>query len=125
MTVNSYRDLLVWQRSMDLVVACYRLTDGFPRREMYGITSQIRRAAVSVPSNIAEGHGRYHTGDFHRHLSFANGPRCELESQLILAERLGFASADAVANLLEAAAEVGRTMHGLSTALERKMESAR
>ena len=75
--VNGYRDLLVWGRAMDLVVETYRLTEAFPREEKYGLVQQLRRAAVSVPSNIAEGHGRDHLGDYLHHLSIANGSLME------------------------------------------------
>lgn len=73
MQIKSYRDLLVWQKAMDLVVDCYRYVDALPKNETYGLISQVRRAAVSVPANIAEGHGRDHLGDYLRHLSMANG----------------------------------------------------
>lgn len=122
MGVSSYRDLLVWQKAMDFVVGCYRLTEPFPKSELYGLTSQLRRCAVSVPSNIAEGHGRYHTGDFLHHLSFAHGSLCEAETQLVLAERLGYAPPEAVAPLLDSAGEVGRMLNGLAAALERKLD---
>jgi four helix bundle protein len=76
--VQSYRDLQVWQRAMQLTVSVYRLTQGFPREEMHGLTSQLRRAAVSIPSNIAEGQGRNSTGEFRNFLGIARGSNCEL-----------------------------------------------
>lgn len=118
--VNSYRDLLVWQRGMDLVESIYQATQSFPRHEVYGLTAQLRRAAVSVPSNIAEGHGRRHLGDYLHHLSIANGSLFELETQLLLAERLTYlppAEAEAVSRL---SGEVGRMLAGLARALRRR-----
>ena len=88
--VKGYRDLLVWGRAMDLVVEAYRLTEAFPREERYGLVQQVRRAAVSVPSNIAEGHGRDHLGDYLRQLSVANGSLMELETQVLIAGRMGY-----------------------------------
>ncbi len=85
MTVRSYRDLKVWEKAMDLVVESYRLTQLFPRGETYGLTAQIQRAAVSIPANIAEGHGRDHLGNYLRHLSVANGSLMELETHLLIA----------------------------------------
>jgi len=80
MTVRSYRDLIVWQKAMDLVVQCYNLTKNFPNSELYGLTSQLRRAAVSIPSNIAEGHGRSSTKAYVNHLMIAHGSLMELET---------------------------------------------
>ena len=88
--VNGYRDLLVWGRAMDLVVETYRLTEAFPREEKYGLVQQLRRAAVSVPSNIAEGHGRDHLGDYLHHLSIANGSLMEVETQVLIAGRMAY-----------------------------------
>jgi four helix bundle protein len=84
--ISSYRDLHVWQRGMDLVVESYRLTEKLPKAELYGLVSQIRRAAVSIPANIAEGHGRYHTREFLRHLSISKGSLRELETELLVVE---------------------------------------
>ena len=85
---HSFRDLVVWQRAMQLTVAIYRLTQEFPREEMYGLTSQIRRAAISVPSNIAEGHGRLNTGEFRQFLGIARASNFELQTQLEIARAL-------------------------------------
>jgi len=114
--IQSFRDLSVWQKSMDLAVTMYRSTETFPRSEMFGLTSQMRRASVSIPSNIAEGKAiggqRYR-----RHLKFAIGSNAELQTQIELAERLKlFASADAN-NLLEHASEIGRMIAGLLRSL--------
>ncbi len=82
MTIKSYRDLEVWNVAMDLAASCYTLTRLFPKDELYGMTSQIRRAAASIPANIAEGHGREHTKEFLNHLSVARGSLMELETHL-------------------------------------------
>ena len=87
---QSFRDLQIWQKAMQLTVAIYRLTSKFPKEEQYGLTAQIRRAAVSVPSNIAEGHGRLSNREFWQFLSVARGSICELQTQLAIAKSLGF-----------------------------------
>ena len=84
MAIKSYRDLIVWQKAMDLVEDVYKKTKGFPREELYGLTSQLRRAVVSVPSNNAEGQGRNSTKEFLHHLSIAYGSLCEVETQCLL-----------------------------------------
>ncbi|HUF43646.1 MAG TPA: four helix bundle protein [Verrucomicrobiae bacterium] len=91
--VASHKDLLVWQRSMDLVETVYRLTGSFPATEQWGLISQMRRAAISVPSNIAEGYGRQATGEYRHHVSFARGSLLELETQILLARRLKYLQA--------------------------------
>lgn len=88
MKVSHYQQLIVWQKAMDLVEKVYEATKTFPREEVYGITNQLRRAAVSVPSNIAEGQGRRTTADFLRHLGIAYGSLLEVETQLLIAVRL-------------------------------------
>lgn len=90
MEIKSYRDLLVWQKSVELAIAVYKLTDGFPKSEMYGITSQIRRAAVSLPSNIAEGKSRGTRKDYRHFLLNAFGSGAELETQIEISKRLNF-----------------------------------
>ena len=115
--VRSYRDLKVWQVGMDLVVESYHLAKRLPRTEQYGLVSQIRRSALSIPSNIAEGHGRDHLGDYLRHLSFANGSLMELETEILASVRLGYLE-DAIAKpVLAMTAQLGRMMTGLSRAL--------
>ena len=88
--IKSYRDLVVWQKSMALVSEIYLLTKGFPKEELYGITSQIRRSAVSIPSNIAEGYGRNSTQDYIRFLQIACGSLYEIQTQLEIAVNLGY-----------------------------------
>ena len=87
---HSFRDLVVWQRAMELTVAVYQLTQNFPREEMYGLTRQIRRSAISVPSNIAEGQGRGGLNEFRQFLCIARGSTCEVQTQLEIARRLSF-----------------------------------
>jgi four helix bundle protein len=122
-TLTSYHDLIVWQRSIDFVVDTYKLTGTFPRTELYGLASQLQRAAVSVPSNIAEGAGRIHTREFIHHAGIARGSLFEAETQIIVAQRLGYASESDTAPLLLAVSEVGRMLHGLIASLERKLAS--
>jgi len=90
--MNNYKDLKVWQKSVDLTVRVYEATKAFPREEMYGLTSQARRSAVSVPSNIAEGSGRNTKNDFRNFLGISYGSSCELETQLIIANRINYLS---------------------------------
>ena len=117
MPVDSHRDLLVWQKAMDLVVMCYETTRNFPDAERFGLTSQLRRAAVSIPANIAEGHGRKATKAFLNHLSIANGSLMELETHLMIAERLGYVAPDAIAPILCLSGKVGRMLSGLRKSL--------
>jgi four helix bundle protein len=121
MTLNSYHDLIVWQRAVDYGVDTYRLTGQFPRTELYGLTAQLQRAVVSIPSNIAEGAGRIHTREFIHHASIARGSLFESETQIIVAQRLGYVSEEGVQPLLRAVAELGRLLHGLIVSLERKL----
>src|SRR5262245_1773096 len=89
MKVQSYRELEVWKLSMDLAEECFRMTKGFPKEELFGLTSQIRRAAASIPANIAEVQGREHTKEFLHHLSVARGSLMELETHVLLSQRVG------------------------------------
>lgn len=113
MAVRTYQDLLAWQTAMELVVAIYEATRSFPKEEMYGLTSQLRRAAVSVPSNIAEGQAHGDGRDFARFLRMALGSLQEAETQVILAERLGHLTGDSFRTLLEVAGRTGRLTRGL------------
>ena len=115
--VKSYRDLVVWRKAMDAVELIYRLSEGFPKTETYGLTSQIRRAAVSVPSNIAEGQGRKSTKEFLKHLSIAYGSLLEVETQIEIAKRLSYLSQDDCERVFQAVAEIGRLLNGLMSAL--------
>lgn len=124
MAVQNYRDLIAWQRAMDMVKLIYGLTKEFPRDEVFGLTSQIRRAVVSVPSNIAEGQGRSSTKEFIRHLSIGHGSLREVETQLLIAEMQGYISEDDRKRGLELCSEVGRLITGLSNSLKRRLEGA-
>jgi four helix bundle protein len=106
---------------MDFTVACYQATDRFPRTETYRLCDQLQRAAVSVPSNIAEGQGRTHTKEFLYHLSCAQGSLFEAETQILLAERLGYLTPDSAKEVLSLSGEVGRMLNGLRNALLRKI----
>lgn len=117
--IKSYRDLETWQIAMDLVAEVYRVTKLFPRDETYGLTSQLRRAAVSVPSNIAEGQGRDSTKEFLHHLSIAHGSLCEVETQLLVAQTLGYLKQEDAESLANLSASVGRLINGLSRSLKR------
>lgn len=117
MGARNYQDLVVWQKAMDLCQAAYELTKAFPKTEMYGLSSQIRRCAVSIPSNIAEGQGRGSDKEWLRFLAFAYGSLRELETQTILADRFGFADSQDVAKILDSAKEVGRLINGLRKSL--------
>ncbi len=112
-TQGTYENLRVWRRSMDLVLEVYRTTALFPRQEVYGLTSQMRRAAVSVPSNIAEGKGRYSRKELLQFLFRARGSLLELQTQITIARELGFLAAKEGKSLAELAAEVGRLLNGL------------
>jgi four helix bundle protein len=115
--VQHYRQLIAWQKAMDMVTDSYRLTRDFPREELYGLTSQIRRSAVSVPSNIAEGSGRRSTGEFTQFLGHAYGSLCELETQVLIAGNLGYLNQQNSSSFLERTAEVGRIVNGLLSSL--------
>ena len=117
MGVRSYRDLIVWQKAMDLVEEVYGITKFFPREEQFSLTSQLRRSAISVPSNIAEGEGRFSKADFNHFLSISHGSLCEAETQTLLANRLDYIERAVADELLERSAEVGRLIRGLSKSL--------
>jgi four helix bundle protein len=110
---NGFRDLLVWQKSMQLAVEVYKLTKSFPREEVYGLTSQIRRSAISIPSNIAEGHGRLNVAEFRQFLGIARGSTYELQTQLELAQSLEFTSADQAELSSRLSQEIGRMIFAL------------
>src|SRR6266487_1579912 len=119
--VRGYRDLIVWQDSMDLVLSIYRITAAFPKEERYSLVSQLRRAAVSVPSNIAEGHGRSRTGDYLRHLSVAVGSLSEVETQIQIARRLEYITAEDQSRLLDSCNAIGKMFGGLIRSLRRRL----
>jgi four helix bundle protein len=115
---NTYRNLRVWQRSIDLAESIYRLTAAFPPSEMYGLTSQMRRAAVSIASNIAEGWGRRSRKEYGRFVLIARGSNDELQTQLVIAERLGFGKAKELAGATVSSDEIGQMLSGLHRFLQ-------
>lgn len=114
---HGYRDLLAWQRAMELTKIIYRLTETFPQRERFGLCDQLRRAAVSVPSNIAEGYGRASRGEYVQFLGHSRGSAFEIETQLLVAQSLGYGSEEEIAEAQRLCAEVGRLLHGLIQSL--------
>ena len=123
MAVKSFRDLEIWQRAMVLVTRCYRLAEGLPRSEAFGLALQLRRSAVSIPSNIAEGHGRSATGEYLHHLAIAHGSLMELETQVEIAARLGYVKEQHVTDVLRETGELGRMIHGLARNLKARRDS--
>lgn len=117
---RSYRDLRVWQEAMELAEACYRKTGSFPREELFGLTSQIRRAAASIPANIAEGWGRENTGSYVQFLRIAQGSCKELETHVLLAQRVLDELTDDLLALLERADDVGKMLRGLIRSLQKE-----
>ena len=118
--MQGYKELIVWQKAMDLVEAIYRVTQSFPRSEVYGLANQMQRAAVSVPSNIAEGHGLKQTQAYIRHIAIASGSLAELETQLEISDRLGYLPSDE-RTVIAQANEVGRMLSGLRQSLRSKV----
>jgi len=118
--ISHFRELHVWQRGMDIVEAVYRITGGFPKSELYGLTGQVRRAAVSVPSNIAEGHTRASTKEYLNHISMAQASLAEVETQLEIALRLGYIASAEVKPLLGQSIVLGRQLYALRDALLRR-----
>ena len=118
--ISSYRDLHVWQDAMTLAENCYRLTQRFPKSELFGLTSQIRRAVTSVPANIAEGHGRENTGSFIQFLRIAQGSLKELETHLLISARVEIIRQPDIAPLLEKCESIGKRLRSLIRALQDK-----
>ena len=116
--IRTYRDLKVWQDSMQLVEEAYRLALQFPKDEAFGLTTQVKRAAVSIPANIAEGYGRGTTGSYVQFLRIARGSHRELETHLLLVSRLGIAAAPSIEPLLAKCDTVGRMLHGLMSSIQ-------
>jgi four helix bundle protein len=121
--IQSFKDLIVWQRAMGLAESSYGLTKSFPKDEVFGMTSQIRRAAVSVAANVAEGHGREQTGSFVQFLRIAQGSLKELETHLLLAQRLSLSESSAFPPLLSECDEIGRMLRALIRNLQTKPEN--
>lgn len=121
MAIQDYRQLEVWQKAMDLVTWVYQETAGFPKEETYGLMNQIRRAVVSVPSNIAEGQGRKTTKEFLHYLSIARGSLLEVQTQLEIARRLNYLLEEPTKRLDQQLGIVVRLLNGLMRALEKKL----
>lgn len=121
-SIQSYRDLVVWQKAIALSVACYEVSGTLPKDESFGMIAQIRRASVSVAANIAEGHGREHTRSFVNFLRNSQGSLKELETHLIIAEKVGLVSNLQVVPLLNSAEEVGRILRGLIRSLQANLK---
>lgn len=117
--IRSYRDLIVWQKAVEFVKDCYQLTDTFPQREIYGLSQQLRRASVSIPSNIAEGNGRESRKEYIYFLNVSRGSLKEAETQLIISEKLGFISQPQLESILNKASEIGLLLNNLIRSLKR------
>jgi four helix bundle protein len=124
MSISRFRELKAWQLGMDLTERVYLLTDSFPKSEVYGLTSQIRRSAVSIPSNLAEGNGRDSTKEFLHFIAITVGSICELETQLLLSQRLKYINAIDLETTLGLLTETRKTIRGLQKALKEKMASS-
>ena len=120
-TVSHFRELHVWQRGMDIVETVYRVSAAFPKSELYGLTGQVRRAAVSVPSNIAEGHTRASTKEYLNHVSMAQASLAEVETQVEIASRLGYLASTDLSALLEQTAVLSKQLYTLRNALAKRI----
>jgi four helix bundle protein len=116
--IQSFRDLQIWQKSMELTVAVYRMTQSFPSEEMFGLTSQLRRCAISIPSNIAEGQGRSSEREFLHFLGIARGSICELQTQLEIARRLGLADTQLLNDAESLSHETGKMIFAFMRAID-------
>jgi four helix bundle protein len=116
---QSYRDLIAWNKAMELVTQVYRMTQNFPKEELFGLMSQLRRSAVSIPSNIAEGQGRLSKGEFRLFLGHARGSLSELETQVLIAQDLEYLNANETEQLLNMSAELGRILNGLIASMKK------
>jgi four helix bundle protein len=123
--VRSYRDLWVWKEGMELAEMCYRVTRTFPREEVFGMTSQVRRAATAIPANIAEGHGRENSGAFVRFLRIAQGSLKELETHLILASRVELTTQEEIIPVLEQCNSVGKMLRALIRSIQKRQKTRR
>lgn len=121
--MRGYQDLKVWQLGVEISLAVYRLTQRFPPHEIYGLVSQLRRAATSIPSNIAEGHARGHTKDLLRFLSISRGSVAEVETQLFIAERLGYSPSEEIGCIRKLLDQESRMLAGLRRSLQSKLNT--
>ncbi len=120
MQVKSYQDLIAWQKAISLVIEIYAITADFPGHEIYGLTSQLRRAGVSIPSNIAEGHGRATKGEYIQFLGHARGSLCEVQTQIFIAHKLGYVPQERKENIIAMTDELGRILNGLMASIQGK-----
>jgi four helix bundle protein len=120
MQLKRFQELIAWQKAIAVVTEIYSITSAFPQRETYGLTSQLRRAAVSIPSNIAEGQGRATKGEFIQFLCHARGSLYEVETQVIISRNLGYLTLEQQESLSGALAELGRILNGLIASLQQK-----
>ena len=120
MQVKSYQDLIAWQKAVTLVTEVYAITTQFPGNEIYGLTSQLRRASVSIPSNIAEGHGRATKGEYIQFLGHARGSLCEVQTQIFIAHRLGYVPQERKENVIAMTDELARILNGLIASIQDK-----
>lgn len=118
--ITSHRDLRVWQEAISLVEDCYRLASSFPKDELFGLSAQLKRAAVSVPANISEGYGRGTKGSYIQFLKIARGSLCEIETHLVLALRLGLVEKPAVDRVMALRERVAKLLHSLIASLEQR-----
>ena len=121
MKTQHYRELIVWQKGMELAKLCYRLMKTFPKDELFGMVSQIRRAAASIPANIAEGNARAHTKEYLNHLSIARGSLAELETHLILSSEVGLLKTTDLEQCLALSDEISRMLAALRKSLEKRI----
>jgi four helix bundle protein len=119
MKIESYQDLIVWQKAMEYVVFCYEISAKFPASENFGLTSQLRRSAVSIPSNIAEGYGRNSRGEYIQFLGVANGSLKESETQIIVASRLKYITSEQLDEGLTRATEIGKMLRSLINSIRK------
>ncbi len=116
--VQSYRDLVAWNEAMELVTEIYRVTHNFPKEEIFGLVSQLRRSAISIPGNIAEGKGRLSKGEFRQFLGNARGSLAEVETQILIAQNLSYLNEPEINRLLAMVEEVGKVLNGLLSAVK-------
>lgn len=122
--MSSYKDLIAWQKGMELVASIYDATDGFPSHEQFGLVSQLRRAAVSVPSNVAEGKAHYSNRDFVRFLRHSRGSLAEIETQVLIAQQRKYMDSETATKLIQKIDELGRILSGLINSLQSKAAHA-
>ncbi len=123
MSISRFRELKAWQLGMDLTEKVYLLTDSFPKSEIYGLSSQIRRCAVSIPSNLAEGHGRTSAKEFLQFIAIAYGSICELETQILLSHRLKYLDTSNLETVSALLTETSKTIRGLQKAIRERVET--